>query len=70
MRLDVFCDSENDQVLEFLEGSSLESSDTDLMDKELKEVGRDFHTTIKVAILKVYESPSKERQRACCFEAY
>jgi len=28
------------------------------MDKELKEVGRDFHATIEVAILKVYEIQS------------
>jgi hypothetical protein len=58
MWLDVFCDSEKNQVLEFLEGSSIESSDTDLMDKELKEVSRDFNTTIEVAILKVYEIQS------------
>jgi len=58
MRLDVFCDNERNQILEFLESSSLRSSDTNLMDEELKEVGRDFRTTIEVAILQVYEIQS------------
>jgi hypothetical protein len=39
MQLDVFCDIERNQVLEFLESSSIRSSNTNLMDEELNEVG-------------------------------